>query len=181
LKQGGLIGKKVEKEEILIYEAGKKNKVLNFEKVKIKQKIPPNNERARKIFNTKERKLEIEKKLLINRLNNRISEFDQEVEKLQPLRMEYMEIVKILEMKQTSLYEDVIYLNEILNEDLENNTKLKKLTEEIDQFEEQLHKINNEILKFDEEIKYIQENNMDKLEKEYKALLEQESKSELHP
>jgi len=61
--------------------------------------------------------------------------------------MEYIEIVKILEMKQTSLYEDVIYLNEILHEDLENNTKLKKLTEEIDQFEEQLHKINNEILK----------------------------------
>lgn len=77
--------------------------MLKFEKVKLKSKAPPNNERANKIYKTKERKLEIEKRLLITKLNQKIKEFDDNLVELIYERMIIMEIVKILEMKQILL------------------------------------------------------------------------------
>lgn len=80
-KQGGLIGKKVV-EEKMEFDASNKNKSLELEKIKFKTKTVPNNERARKIFNTRERALEIEKKLCISRLKEQIQKFDDDLEKL---------------------------------------------------------------------------------------------------
>jgi hypothetical protein len=101
-KQGGLIGKKVV-EEKLEFDACNKNKSMELEKFKFKTKTVPNNERARKIFNTRERALEIEKKLLISRLKEMIAQFDVDLEKLIFERMFNMEIVKIIEMKQIAI------------------------------------------------------------------------------
>jgi len=62
--------------------ASDKHTLLKFEKIKLKNKAPPNNERANKIFKTKERKLEIEKRLLINKLNQKIKDFDADLVEL---------------------------------------------------------------------------------------------------
>jgi len=85
------------------FDASNKNKNMELEKIKFKTKTTPNNERARKIFNTRERALEIEKKLLISRLKEKIQKFDEELEQLIYERMFNMEIVKILEMKQIAI------------------------------------------------------------------------------
>jgi len=58
--------------------------------------------------NYQERKLEIDKKLLINRLKVEMAAFDKEVEAMVMDRMKTMDVVKILEMKQYCLYEDII-------------------------------------------------------------------------
>jgi len=64
------------------FDASNKNKSMELEKIKFKTKTAPNYERARKIFNTRERALEIEKKLCISRLKEQINKFDDDLEKL---------------------------------------------------------------------------------------------------
>lgn len=90
-----------------------------------------------------------------------------------------MEIVKILEMKQIAIYEDTIYLNEMVAEDRTNNEKVIKLTQEIDFFAEHLNRIQTDIRKTEAELNLIVENYMKNLDKEFEMLLEQESKDEL--
>lgn len=67
----------------------------------------------------------------------------------------------------------------MLNEDLLNNDKLKKLTEEIDSFDEILTRISTEMAKIDGEMRHINELQKEALEKEFQTLKEQESKQEL--
>lgn len=145
----------------------------------MKAKATPNNEKAKKIFNTRERKLEIEKKLVISKLDKAIAAFDEEIVAMVYERMKIMEIVRILEMKQLCLYEDSIFLADVLAEDKLNNEKLKKLTTEIDQFDHILSKIANEMIKIEDELKYISDSHKETLDKEFQSLIDQENKEEI--